>query len=70
MKSALIDVSRSTRHEDAAEQRLDVSTSLSAVKPNHDFVAFLFAGGFLAFSKSSVVGAPGSEGLRMCSLLP
>ena len=34
------------------------------------FRRFLSAWEFRAFSKSSVVGAPGSDGLRMCSLLP
>jgi len=37
---------------------------------HHYFAGFLAAWDFLAFSKSSVVGASGSDGLRMCSLLP
>jgi len=42
----------------------------SSLTATRYFVVFLDLEVFLDFSKSSLLGAPWSEGLRMCSLLP
>jgi len=49
---------------------MNLAPCVFAADREHYLLVFLDLAVFSDFSKSSVLGAPGSEGLRMCSLLP
>lgn len=58
------------RHDADAKLCMNFTPCVFATEREHYFLVFLDLAVFLDFSKSSVLGAPGSDGLRMCSLLP
>jgi len=64
---------RVSKHDAAAKLCMNFTPCVFATERTHYFLVFLDfldLAVFLDFSKSSVLGAPGSDGLHMCSLLP